>query len=87
MLNKLDYNAHVEDFKHLLWDCRYSVNIWKEVEQQIRTRYNVNATLTYHNVILDLGLQARFIREQCSDKHHHHGSQEKDMLQRKVEMF
>ena len=33
-------------------NCRYSVNIWKEVEQQIRTRYRVNVTLTYHNVIM-----------------------------------
>ena len=42
----------MEDLKHLLWDCRYSVNIWKEVEQQIRARYNVNVTMTYHNVIM-----------------------------------
>ena len=42
---------NIEDYKHLLWDCRYSVNIWKEVEQQIRTRYRVNVTLTFHNVI------------------------------------
>ena len=27
-------------------------NIWKEVELQIRARYNVNITLTYHNVIM-----------------------------------
>ena len=45
-------NTQIEDFKHLLWDCSYSKNIWKEVETQIRARYNVNISLTYHNVIL-----------------------------------
>ena len=43
---------NIGDYKHLLWDCRYSVKIWKEVEQQIRTRYGVNVTLTYYNVIM-----------------------------------
>ena len=45
-------NVGIEDYKHLLWDCRYSTNIWKEVEQQIRTRYQVNVTMTYHNVLM-----------------------------------
>ena len=43
-------NEQVEDFKHLLWDCRYSVNIWKEVEKQITERYGVTIKLKYHFV-------------------------------------
>ena len=27
-------------------------NMWKEVEQQIRTRYRVDLTMTYHNIIM-----------------------------------
>ena len=25
----------IEDFEHMLWSCRYSVEIWKETEKQI----------------------------------------------------
>ena len=45
-------NDQVEDFKHLLWDCRYSRNIWKEVEKQITERYEINIELKYHNIIM-----------------------------------
>ena len=42
----------VEDFKHLLWDCRYSVEIWKETERQINERFRTNLEIKYHNVIM-----------------------------------
>ena len=45
-------NVNTEDFQHLLWECRYSKNIWKEVENQIRVRYNVTVKMTYHNVLM-----------------------------------
>lgn len=42
----------VEDFKHLIWSCSYSVNIWKEVERYIRKNLNVILELKYHNIIM-----------------------------------
>ena len=45
-------NEQVEDFKPLLWDCRYSANIWKEVEKQITERYEINIELKYHSIIM-----------------------------------
>ena len=77
-------NSHVEDFKHLLWDCRYSVNIWKEVEQQIRTRYNVNVnvTLTYHNVIM--GFNQNLYLNHAAINTIIMAVNKKDMLQRKA---
>ena len=40
----------IEDFKHMLWSCRYSVEIWKETERQINERFRTNLEIKYHNV-------------------------------------
>ena len=37
------------------------------------------------NLKVFMGLQARFIPKPCSNKHNHHGSKEKDMLQGKAQ--
>ena len=29
----------IEDFKHMLWSCRFSMEIWKETERQINERF------------------------------------------------
>ena len=47
-------NTHVEDFKHLLWECRYSRDIWTEVEKQINERYNIILDLKYHTMLLGI---------------------------------
>ena len=44
----------VEDFKHLLWSCRFSVGIWKETEKQINERFRKNIEIKYHNLIIGL---------------------------------
>ena len=45
-------NTEIEDYKHLLWDCIHSKNIWKETEKQIRERYTLNTELKYQNIIM-----------------------------------
>ena len=40
------------DLKLLLWECRYSANIWKGVERQKRERFNINLELKNHTVLL-----------------------------------
>jgi hypothetical protein len=39
-------SEQMEYFNHLLWDCRYSVNFWKEVEKQVTERYEINIITT-----------------------------------------
>ena len=45
-------NEQIEDFKHPLWECRYSVNIWKEVKRQKWERFGVNLEIKYHTMLL-----------------------------------
>ena len=42
----------IEDFKHMLWSCRFSIAIWKETERQINERFRTNIEIKYHNVIM-----------------------------------
>ena len=45
-------NTEIEDFKHLLWECTFSANIWKETERQIKEKYKLNTELKKHNIML-----------------------------------
>jgi ribosome-associated translation inhibitor RaiA len=36
----------------LLWNGRYSVEIWKETERQINEIFRTNLQIKYHNVIM-----------------------------------
>ena len=51
-------NTEIEDFKHLLWECTYSANIWKETEKQIKERYTLDTELKYHNIIMGVNPEA-----------------------------
>ena len=50
-------------------------------QSKIQCEYNYDIPQCNH------GLQARFLPQPCSNQHNHHGSQEKDMLQRKAQML